>query len=327
MKRSLDNMLEISESSFSSQQQQQQRNHQDHQYSNLSSVYENDRIYYNATERQSIATTWISDCDNILLLYPDQQLYGNDQKAIATNVVGLLSSKDCSSYYTINLSQKASDILLCQDVCPVFILHGIAAMLKQEPLNNGHISYYWQFVLHILKTKLAATTTTTTTTTGGKSIGIFISRLFDLVHADGLLPYEIPKNYINIITVFLHENLQFMIKQNPPKPGDNHYYTLAAEDIEKPSSITEIVVNNLFPIYFITTESHREAINISGVTSQNESIALWNKYQLDRGTMREMQLFTGKLCPVPQKKKVREALKSVRFNDVVDTIQYRSYGK
>lgn len=310
MKRSLDNMLEISGASYSSQKQDQ--------YPNLSSVYENDRIYYDATERQKIVTNWISDYDPLLL--STNQLYGREGKAIGNSVVGLLSSKDCRSYYTFNLLQKEADIKLCQYICPVFVLHGIATMLQQAPLHNGHISYYWQFVLHLLKNKLVVT---------GKSIGTFISRLFDLVYADGFTPYEIPEIYINIITIFLHENLHFMNRQEPLEFGASHYYTLSAEDIEKPGSITDIVTNSIFPVYFITTVSHMESIATSGLASQNDAIALWNKYQLDRGTMREMQLFTGNICPIPEKKKkkTREALKNVQFNDVVDTFHYRSYKK
>ncbi len=304
MKRSLDSMLETT--TFSQSQQQQP-------HLELSIVYEADRVSYGRSERQKILENWISDYDPLLL--SDDQHYGEDGKTIGLYIGGVIANNDCSPYYAINISQRESDILLCRGVCPVFILHGIASILQQEPLSNGHISYYWQFILHILKTKLVA---------ANKPIGPFISRLFDLVYTNGFTPYDIPEVYLNIITIFLHENLHFMIKRDPPHPGAKHYYIPATEAIEKPESIVAIVANNLFPSYFIPNESHLESINTSGQTSQNEATALWNKYQLDRGTMREMQLFTGNQCPMPQKK-VREALKTVRFSDVVDTFYHHSH--
>ena len=299
MKRSLDSMLEIPK------QQEEDR-------LKLSTVYESDQINYSMVDRQTITKNWISECDHLLL---SDQHYGDDVIPLGLYAHGIISAAECASYYKVNLIHKDSDILLCQGVCPVFILHGIASMLRYQPLSNGHISYYWQFALHILKKKLVA---------AGKPIGPFISRLFDLVYVDGLTPYEIPEIYINIITIFLHENLQFMIKRDPPKPGASQYYTLSAEAIENPTDITSIVINNLLPIYFIITDSHAEALNTSGSTSQNEAIALWNKHQLDRGTMRDMPLFTGNLCPIPQKK-IRAALKTVRFDDRVSTMRYISY--
>ncbi len=275
-----------------------------------------DQLRLTQSDRERIAISWIQECDPQLLC-PDQT-YGNDKKPIGRFVAGLLSSIDCSAYYKLNLAQKYSDIELCQNVCPVFILHNIAALLRQRPLSNGHISYYWQYILHILKFKLVE---------ANKPIGSFISRLFDLVYDNGITPYEIPEVYLNIITIFLHENLHFMTKQQSPPLAPNpvttnqHYYSLSSESIENPVFIIDIVVNNLLPSYFIVTESHSEAIKECGLSAQNESIAIWNKYQSDRGTMREMQLFTGNQCSMPQKK-VREALKTVRFSDDVSVVRY-----
>lgn len=261
--------------------------------------------HYNREQNRKLMTQWISECDT--LLGDCNAVYGEGKRQLLDLVIGRVCGFNCVSYYSFRPFEIGDDKNLCRNICPVFVLHGIADLLKSSPSKVKYVSYEWQFILHILKMRLVE---------NGRSISQFVSRIIELVYSDGLVPYELEDVYKNIITVFHYENTSFLVKR------DNQYI-LSTESIEDPvNGIRDIIVNNLLPPFYIVSESYNTVILESCRSAQNEAIALWNTFQLNRGTVRESPINMNTPLCLPKKKR-RDELRRVHFSDDVITITYR----
>jgi hypothetical protein len=270
----------------------------------------NDMINYSKSMRDQLVLEWISNCDKCLI--SDTTMYGEKKKCIAPIVISRLTyNPDCMMYYSFRLIEAENDKKLCRDICPVFILHAVAKLLSPDN-NPEQLSYEWQFILHIIKTRLIECK---------RDIGLFLNRLFDLIYNDRISPpIELSDEFKNIITIFLHENLSFLVKR-----GD--HYILSTERIHDPiDGLRDIVVTNLLSSQCMFSDAQNKRILEECSYAQNEAIAVWNKYQFMRNTFREIPLRTDFHFTVP-KKKVREGLDNkIRFSDKVTVYRY-SYVK
>ncbi len=275
----------------------------DFNYSNEFMLH-NDIIHYSKPMRDQLVLEWIASCDKCLT--SETTIYGEQNKCLIPLLINRLThNPECRKYYSYRPIEGENDKNMCRDICPVFILHTIARLLSDE--NPEQLSYEWQFTLHIIKSRLIECK---------RDIGFFLNRLFDIIYNDRISPIELSSVFKNIITVFLHENLSFLVKR-----GDR--YILSTEVIHDPiNGLRDIVVTNLLSSQCMFSEIQNKRLLEECSYAQNEAIAIWNKFQCMRNTFKEIPLRTDFRFTVP-KKKIREGLERIRFSD--DIIVHRYY--
>ena len=206
---------------------------------------------YHGDTMQEALVQWISRCDARLLTTPggEPARYGHAQQPISLPVMaGRFSIADTALYYKQHADELRGDTALCQDVCPVFVLHGCVTAL-QTTIDRYHASYETILVLHVLKRSLVA---------AGRDIGHFLRRLFhliecvrtekrrtySLVRTKSLVVSPEPDHFHTIRIVFLTQNLDFMLFCDVQLR-----YTLCVEEVKSPGALLSIIERNLFDDY------------------------------------------------------------------------------
>jgi hypothetical protein len=137
---------------------------------------------------------------------------------------------DALQYYALHPDELPPDMLLCHAVCPVFVLHACAALLRSDA-DVFHQSQETLVLLHCLKRRLSRPDTCA-----------FLRRLFALCEAapgyeDGMTRYS---HYLAVVAVFMTSNVDFVRRL-----GATGYHKLCVDDIKRAGAIQDLLVDNL----------------------------------------------------------------------------------
>ena len=213
-------------------------------------------------ERQQAVEEWICSVDRALLFDEKNQRaeYGWGGQKIGKYVCEVMAV-DCARYYETNANAEKylqADTVLCQGVCPLFILHGLRNLLASQLHKNCcYGSYEMQMGLHCLKCKLEC---------AGADVGRFLTRLFELVYwreyGERKFPPVTPECFQIAIACFFFTNIPFLrcveypIARTSADPHDpsvkqcfelERHYKLATEDIKEPRGMRWVIFPVLFP--------------------------------------------------------------------------------
>ena len=144
---------------------------------------------------------------------------------------------DALDFYRRRPDDLPPDMLLCQGVCPVFVLHACAALLRSDA-DAFHQSQETLVLLHCLKRRLywqARQQQRTDVTCG------FLRRLFELCECEQMQHHN---HCLVVVTVFMTSNVDFV----RPVDGRPHY-KLCVDDLKRPGAIQSLLVDNLLINY------------------------------------------------------------------------------
>lgn len=188
---------------------------------------------------------------------------GDKSLLMSRMLAGRFSVVDTVDYYAERRCGRAhlltSDIELCLDICPLFVLHGVAHRLQGDA-DGGHACRETLLLLHVLKHAVLATDT---------DMALFLRRLFGLIeervsgpkksqHVSLFSSLHFRQHYLLVMLVFMTDNLDFLLlTPRPDTEGvgsdSGHHYTFAIQDVKQQGMIQRFIENNL--LYGVRCES------------------------------------------------------------------------
>lgn len=199
---------------------------------------------------------WIIDCDPGLLLAPDGQMarYGRYGQTLAGDALcQRVKPDDALNYYRRWPDELPQDMLLCHQVCPVFVLHGLVNLLRNDA-DLYHAPQETLLVLHVLKRYLRLAD-------DGAKMVPFLKRLFSLAvysldgythnHSDSdaaiMRRYE---HYWTVAIAMLTSNVDFMIPvqrhdENAVATTTTTRYRFAVYDVKQRGALQRLIAQNL----------------------------------------------------------------------------------
>lgn len=206
---------------------------------------------------------WILACDQRLLITANGEMarYGRWPRALAGDMLcQRIRLDDALQYYSKYADELPQDILLCRYICPVFLLHGFVALLRDD-CDRYYASYDTLLMLHVLKQRLIMVQA---------DVAAFLKRLFQLIEKSvgsamhALCDTDQPYNgfmyrydhYMAIVTVFLTSNVNFMClellqRQHSTEIG----YHMCVDDVKRRGAIQTLIEQNLLPLRVSSTGS------------------------------------------------------------------------
>jgi hypothetical protein len=184
-------------------------------------------------------TLWILQHDYRLLFnaYDKKPArYGVLQRRLCDESMALrIDVTRAVDYYNTWQAELVHDTAMCHDICPLFVLHACAKMLRNDA-DRCHASLDVMLLMHVIKERIVLT---------GKEMGPFVRRLLGLaeLYANinsgrkrAMLRYP---HYLTVATVFMTTNLRFMVWDDGGQ--DTPHYVFAVDDIKKQCAIRDIV--------------------------------------------------------------------------------------
>jgi hypothetical protein len=219
-------------------------------------------------ERVRQARQWLDSCG---LAYRGQRSTGDSSElteAHMEELVFLLANGRGAlqeHYQCIYVLDLERDRALTAGVCPLFVLHALAAHLA----TGAAVQHAWLLALHCLKVKLAATAT----------LPAFLVRLFDLIHHDRVMqPQErkrLPQTLCNLIAAFLCDSLALLV---PGPSADSAPLRYGCHTLGDCGALVELVNANVFGG---ARQSMRGAEHVAKLV-YHAALGDWEQYQCQR---------------------------------------------
>ena len=221
-------------------------------------------------ERMVVARKWIAEtglCVGRGGLEPTEVAQSHVDELLRT----LVYKRAGLTYYSLRPVELAGDVDLVYGVCPLFVLHGIAALMANDTFDSPRgVSCSWQLALHCVKTCLKRQ---------ARDPVAFLVRLFDLIYQDHVMqPAEPPLPQCNLIVAFLSDGLEFLLEQPNGAP-----HRFVSHSLLEPDSLAIVVNSNLFR----SREKANEAALIAS-TVGTDLMTRWSHFQRCRGTAQEV---------------------------------------
>lgn len=214
---------------------------------------------------ENVVLSWLRDFDERILTYKDGKLmtYGWGGNTIQkSGYMDLFAKGRSRRYYEKHPDRKEQDEVLCRDICPLSVFHGLVELFEFRP-DICYGSYEMQIICHVIKSLLVKF---------GRDIPTFLKRLLSLYDEeqykmDKLYDRraggngdimkkvtktrlkETPKHLQVTIAIFLTSNFSFMTTREVSSEDGTKYKVpaLMVGDIKDPVSLAEIVIRSLFP--------------------------------------------------------------------------------
>lgn len=235
---------------------------------------------------------WIKDFDSRILYSsqgkPISYGWGYYSPFIESDWIRCFTKGRARKYYQKHPVKEEEDKALCQDICPLSVLHGLVKLLETRP-NVCYGSYEIQIVCHPIKSLLVR---------HNRSIPEFLKRLLTLYDEsedsyfgyitpnmnDEIRRKEIPKHLQIMIAIFLTENFTFLTTRTIGDPDANpptteEVFSARVNDIKAPRRFDEFVISNLYPgksVWSYTLDNNREVAKYL-----DQCIAKWRKYMYE----------------------------------------------
>ena len=193
---------------------------------------------------------WLRGFDERILTYPNGDLMGygwGRAKLQNSGWFDLFFNGRSGEYYKEHPEKKEEDQVLCQDICPLSVLHGLVELFETRP-GICYGSYEMQVVCHVIKSSLVKF---------GRDIPTFLKRVLSLFdepefqckiygeQCKVLREKKTPKQLQLAIAVFLTENFSFLSTRE--LPDGTSVYDVRVENMKDPGLFSDVVIRNLFP--------------------------------------------------------------------------------